>query len=222
MTTFVVSAPACGDSGDDAGDATLGGTSGDGDPTGDGDPAGDGDPTGDGDSVGDGAGDPSGDGDGDPPPDPACEFALQSVDWPLPPGLGPDQLNDTFEDSDFYCQEGFFTVATLDLTGDGAPDLVQTDDCDVGGVGTANWLVYENTGSGFAPNPTSWALPPGLGPDQLNDTYEDSDFYCEEGFFTVATLDLADGPAPDLVLTDNCDVGGVGTTDWLVYTAGCG
>ena len=38
-------------------------------------------------------------------------------------------------------------------------DLVQTDDCDDAGVGTARWRVYEGTGAGFAAAATDWPLP---------------------------------------------------------------
>ena len=47
----------------------------------------------------------------------------------------------------------------VDLTGDGAVDLVETDSCTREDVGRDLWLVYEGVANGFATTPTEWAMP---------------------------------------------------------------
>ncbi|HEY8089300.1 MAG TPA: VCBS repeat-containing protein, partial [Polyangiaceae bacterium] len=48
---------------------------------------------------------------------------------------------------------------TVDVNGDKKPDLVLTETCSDSTVGSTHWLVYANTGSGFATSPTTFALP---------------------------------------------------------------
>ena len=143
---------------------------------------------------------------GEPPP--PCEgegFAADAVAWSLPDGYGDAAFVDTFH---AYCLDGSQHHATFDLTGDGAPDLVVTDDCQ-GSAGT--WLVYENNGDGFGSNPIQWSLPDGYGDAAFVDTFH---AYCLDGSQHHATLDLTGDGAPDLVVTDDCS-GSAGT--WLVY-----
>lgn len=102
----------------------------------------------------------------------------------------------------------------LDLDADGAVDLVVSkwDDASVEGLGTTKWLVYANSGGGFADTPSQWSLPTG---------HEDGTFEAVAGFgdvsFGLVSLD-GDGGA-DLVITswDDASIDGLGTTKWLVH-----
>ncbi|MEZ4238105.1 MAG: hypothetical protein R3F59_18555 [Myxococcota bacterium] len=144
-------------------------------------------------------------------------FADEPLHWPLPTPIAADWLDDLAEDTYVGCAEDYYAVSTLDLTGDGLPDLVQTDACDVAGVGTTSWRVFENTGTGFAATPIEWALPDALERDWLDDLYEDTYVGCDEDYYAVSTLDLTGDGRPDLVMTDDCDTAGIGTNAWLVF-----
>ncbi|MCB9765836.1 MAG: VCBS repeat-containing protein [Alphaproteobacteria bacterium] len=148
-------------------------------------------------------------------------FASGANQWALPQGVASwdDWMDATAEANSNDCTRSSFTAVTMDLTGDRKPDLVVTDNCDLVGVGTDNWLVYENTGSGFASNATSWALPSGVADwdDWMDATYEANSTDCVRSSFTATTADLTGDGKPDLVVTDNCDLVGVGTDEWLVY-----
>jgi hypothetical protein len=70
-------------------------------------------------------------------------FANTPASWPLPDlGLPTDWLNDLSEDTATGCFSGTVTFSTVDLTGDGVPDLVQTDSCADADVGTSEWRVF--------------------------------------------------------------------------------
>jgi hypothetical protein len=51
--------------------------------------------------------------------------------------------------------------ALSDVTGDGKPDLVVTQACSDATVGNAKWLLYANSGSGFAAASADFGLPQG-------------------------------------------------------------
>ncbi|MCB9544300.1 MAG: VCBS repeat-containing protein [Myxococcales bacterium] len=105
-------------------------------------------------------------------------FAQASTRWPVPAGLGEaDQgvLRLRGDGGD----PGERAWDTLDLDGDGRPDLVSTAIWQRGpqpgatatrqvhGLGSApHWQRWANEGDGFASAPTAWAVPASLGPPQ--------------------------------------------------------
>ena len=62
-------------------------------------------------------------------------------------GTSEEVLDDLFHDSDVGCAGLTETVtfSLLDLTGDGALDLVVTDLCDKLGLGSEAWRVYASS-----------------------------------------------------------------------------
>ncbi len=78
----------------------------------------------------------------------------------------------------------------IDMTGDGLPDYVLADE--EAGV----WLVFRNTGSGFAANPIRFAVPPGV--RALNRTEEASDVQPARRT-TLMVTDLNGDGLPDLL-----------------------
>jgi hypothetical protein len=107
--------------------------------------------------------------------------------------------------------------ATFDITGDGLPDLVVTDECFTGTVGTTQWAVYENTGSGFASTAITWTLPTstyGFPTESFAFVGTTCDSSGEDQW---ATFDIDGDGLPDLVVTDECFTATVGTTQWAVY-----
>ncbi|AKU91131.1 glycine-rich protein [Vulgatibacter incomptus] len=110
---------------------------------------------------------------------PGTHFAATAREWSLPPDSPSPDGFFTF---------GYYDWTTMDLDGDGKPDLVVYT-----GASESNphWLLYKNTGSGFAATPTEWSLPP--------------DSPHPDGFFTLAyydwtTMDLDGDGKPDLVV----------------------
>ncbi|HEY8091791.1 MAG TPA: VCBS repeat-containing protein, partial [Polyangiaceae bacterium] len=112
--------------------------------------------------------------------------------------------------------------ASIDVTGDGKPDLVLTASCSDTTVGTTHWQVYSNTGSGFAASPASFALPK---VDQSLYLVSGSNGGCAAGGASVsqewASLDLLGDGKLDLVLTASCTDASIGTTAWSVYPGVC-
>lgn len=144
-------------------------------------------------------------------------FAATPIEWTLPGGFATDQLDDTAKDSASICGVGELSYATLDMNGDHQPDLVVTDRCDGAGIGTNKWEVFVNTGSAFAATPIDWTLPSGFGADQLDDVAKDSAGVCVQGELAYRTLDMNGDEQPDLVVTDRCDLAGVGSDHWEVH-----
>ena len=103
---------------------------------------------------------------------------------------------------------------TVDLDADGAPELLLTDLCDVGGagdVGEDHWLVYDNTGTGFATTPTEWTLPGNsfYGNETFDRPANDSD--CgSDAQPAYGLADLNGDDALDLVIMDHCTVPEIG------------
>jgi len=114
-------------------------------------------------------------------------------------------------------QNGFESVAgkywaTMDLDGDGKPDLVYTNEADSqgvwGGDGAAYWKVFLNTGSGFASTATHWAVP-------ARGTANGFASIADGSFWT--TMDLDGDDKPDLVYTAEQDSNGVWGGDGAAY-----
>jgi cysteine-rich repeat protein len=182
-----------------------------------------------GDPTGDPSGDPTDGGDtetGGEPPGLVCDgFEAAALQWTLPDlGASEEVLDDLFHDSSVGCGDldESLTFSRLDLTGDGKLDLVVTDLCDAAGVGTTEWRVYPATNTGYAAKAMSWSLPDlGTSEEVLDDLFHDSSVGCGalDESLTFSLLDLTGDGAADLVITDLCDAGGVGTTEWRVYPA---
>jgi len=198
-------------------------------PTTDGEPTTSGVATDPGDPTGDPSGDPTDGGDtetGGEPPGLVCDgFEAAALQWTLPDlGASEEVLDDLFHDSSVGCGDldESLTFSRLDLTGDGKLDLVVTDLCDAAGVGTTEWRVYPATNTGYAAKAMSWSLPDlGTSEEVLDDLFHDSSVGCGalDESLTFSLLDLTGDGAADLVITDLCDAGGVGTTEWRVYPA---
>ncbi len=149
------------------------------------------------------------------PPE-TCRFDTETS-FALPQGFATDQLDALSKDRSALCSEGELSFSTRDMNGDRAPDLVVADRCDIAGVGTDHWLVYLSDAGGFSTPPIAWSLPSGYLTDQLDDVDEEDGGLCSVGLLRYATVDLDGDERPDLVVTDRCDVAGVGDTEWLVY-----
>ena len=155
-------------------------------------------------------------------------FAASAAAWSLPSGYsggsqGPPFANVT---GALACANGANVpeLTLVDMDGDFRPDLVVTQRCNDANVGVTTWLVYKNTGSGFATNASSFQLPPGY-TGQPNSPLASpfanltGALACANGAnnpeFTVVDMN-ADG-RPDLLVTRRCNDVAVGTTTWNVH-----
>lgn len=115
------------------------------------------------------------------------------------------------------CGDGVPGHALLDLSGDGAPDLVVTRACDDDTVGQARWDVYLGESGGVRATATPWALPE-LGADATFTGVEGA-ASCRTGRGPTYVLAQVDGDGVlDLVVTEDCADTTVGTSIWRVYT----
>ncbi|MCB9797843.1 MAG: VCBS repeat-containing protein [Alphaproteobacteria bacterium] len=122
-------------------------------------------------------------------------FSAGYSEWSLPPNpTGYDGAYTAWTDT------AYTTNTTLDVTGDGLPDLVVPHSAQFpygvfGDEGDWSWRVHVNTGAGFEVEPISWSVP-----DSLFTNPSDS----AERVFPISTewrtLQL-DGRAPGLVVT---------------------
>jgi len=138
-------------------------------------------------------------------------FGPSASDWSLPSGFQDgalDALGDTSSSDGVVW-------GLLDLTGDGAVDLVVADtDAGAGGIGSSKWLVYANSGTGFGPSASDWSLPSGF-QDGALDTLADSS---NSDGAVWGLLDLDGDAALDLVVADtDAGAGGIGSSKWLLY-----
>jgi len=180
-------------------------------------------PTGGETSETDGSETSSGDETGDPPPPCDAVGFDAAVSWSLPDIPATNANNDPMMNlaRDLQCDTGGYSrIATVDMDGDGLPDLVETDDCGTGGLGASSWNVYLNQGDGFASTAVSWALPNIPQTNANNDPMMNlaRDLQCDTGGYSrIATVDMDGDGLPDLVETDDCGTGGLGAASWNVY-----
>ncbi|MCK6513461.1 VCBS repeat-containing protein [Myxococcota bacterium] len=114
------------------------------------------------------------------------------------------------------CGDGVPGHALLDLSGDGAPDLVVTRACDDETVGQRRWDVYLGGSGGVSATATPWALPE-LG-EGTTFTGLEGTAACRSGRGPSYALAHADGDGVlDLIVTEDCADAAVGTTIWRVY-----
>ena len=119
------------------------------------------------------------------------------------------------------CGDGVPGHAMLDLSGDGAPDLVVTRACDDEAVGQRRWDVYLGGSSGVSTTPTPWALPD-LGESTIF-TGLAGVASCASGRGPSFGLAHADGDGVlDLIVTEDCADTTVGAGIWRVYTGSAG
>ena len=180
-------------------------------------------PTGGETSETDGSETSSGDETGDPPPPCDAVGFDAAVSWSLPDIPATNANNDPMMNlaRDLQCDTGGYSrIATVDMDGDGLPDLVETDDCGTGGLGASSWNVYLNQGDGFASTAVSWALPNIPQTNANNDPMMNlaRDLQCDTGGYSrIATVDINRDGRPDLIETDDCGTGGLGLETWAVY-----
>jgi hypothetical protein len=106
--------------------------------------------------------------------------------------------------------------ALADLTGDGRADFVVTRRGDSTPndplIGRAHWLVYENTGDGFADAPVQWRLPFSL---------QDGGDHSDLGTNAHTLLDLDGDARPDFVVFRDSELPErdplIGKAYWRVY-----
>lgn len=114
------------------------------------------------------------------------------------------------------CGDGVPGHALLDLSGDGAPDLVVTRDCSDDEVGQLRWEVYLGGVGGVSTTATPWALP-ALG-EGSTFTGLEGVAACRSGRGPGYGLAHADGDGVlDLIVTEDCADPAVGTSIWRVY-----
>ena len=91
-------------------------------------------------------------------------------------------------------------------------------------VGATQWLVYANTGSGFATTSTSFALPQvaeSLSTFSGSNSGPHGGTGCAGSIQTWSAVDLRGDGKVDLVLTSSCTDTAVGTAAWSVYPGVC-
>lgn len=141
-------------------------------------------------------------------------FDEVAIPWPTPP---PEASGET----DFYQLSnpvpGVGSVGwdTVDLDGDGLPDLVVTSD-DVGQPldGGSHWMVFRGTGAGFEPSPLIWPTP------DISLVGERA-FYLTENrhpaFPRWSLRDLNGDERPDLIVTSGVGLEPLGDGQWQVF-----
>lgn len=156
-------------------------------------------------------------------------FAVDAADWALP-DYGLDANSEpvlaAMAGRATCTTSGTTTFATLDLTGDGKPDLVVARNCnDDAETGLTRWLVHSNTGNGFDPSSQDWPLPTyGLdnSGDYVLDSTSDGVSCASSGTIRFSLFDLDGDARPDLVLTANCDDDvKTGASRWLLHRNEC-
>jgi hypothetical protein len=133
-----------------------------------------------------------------------CSFPSVPAAFTLPTIAGAPSLPFAELANTVACASGSNSLAYFlaEMTSDGLLDLVVTSACNDATVGTSVWLVYPNTGSGFASTPIRFALAPPTTPANCA---------------TASILDINGDFLPDYVVTSLCNDATVGSARWLVY-----
>lgn len=154
---------------------------------------------------------------------PACvtsSVVNASIDYALPAiGQAGTRPFPSTAGSSYVSAGDTIQFTTTDLDGDRRPDLVITSQSNDPSVGTSRWLVFKNTGSGFAATPLSFALPDvgAVGP------FVAFPFLSGLGKLSAAqsiqfrTLDLDGDGRLDLAVTGITGDGTLGSTRWSVF-----
>jgi Secretion system C-terminal sorting domain/FG-GAP-like repeat len=141
-------------------------------------------------------------------------FSISAINWSLPPGgtifNSVYRSFDDFYDGGTGNTNGSQTWNTIDMNGDGKPDLVvltemQNSIYNVFGIG-ANpyWKVYLNTGTEFSSVAINWSLPQGgtifNSVNRSFDNLYDNGTGNTDGSQTWSTADMNGDGKPDLVV----------------------
>lgn len=146
-----------------------------------------------------------------------------AISWPLPTGFSANAFPFASRAmATCSMSQNYPEYMLADLTGDGRADLVLTITCADTNSGATHWYLAPNTGTGFGPATTQYALPwTGLGFTHrcYGDGFASPAYQCATGqnwpLYFVADL-TGDGRL-DLVHVRRCGDATVGNTRWLVY-----
>jgi hypothetical protein len=145
-------------------------------------------------------------------------FVAAPASFALPPGYTAFYGVAT---ASAYCDSRNVPAHTvMDVGGDGRVDLLVTDRCNDPTIDDDHWLVYPNTGGGFAAAPTDFALPA-----EYSGFYgvATATSYCDSARNVPehAMLDFGGDGRPDLVVTHRCNDATIDVDHWLVYPNQC-
>jgi hypothetical protein len=157
----------------------------------------------------------------------AFGFAAAGAPWPLP-GYVTSRSN-PFTNSlsrSSSCYSGpandYPGYRVFDIDGDALPDVVMSSDCNDPTVGHTRWMVYKNTGAGFAAAPTPWPLPGYVTSRSnpfTNSLSRSSSCYSgpANDYPGYRVFDIDGDKRPDVVMSSDCNDATVGHTVWMVY-----
>jgi len=111
--------------------------------------------------------------------------------------------------------------ALFDMNLDRRPDLVVTQACDDSAVGTDHWNVHLNVGTFFASIPERFTLPSGYPMNAFRDSAATGSCVGSTGRPGYVLFDMNLDQRADLVVTQACDDGTVGTDHWRVHFNAC-
>ncbi len=119
-------------------------------------------------------------------------FNLSATQWNIPAGFNP---------LDYRVTNMYSEFVVMDITGDGKPDLVDSENEGTTSVddvfytsGQKHWKVYVNSGAGFSTSATQWNIPSGF--DAL-------DYRVFETYSEHVVVDMNGDGLADLVDTEN-------------------
>lgn len=168
-------------------------------------------------------------------PSDGAGFATDPTQWTLPPldgeawwaGVPWPKTSDNRSRMTESGEE-FYSWGLIDLTADGAADLVLTNDGASATVGTSGWYVFPAHDSGFGTTAALWELP---GRDvQAYDEGSPWPYIGGRSFYDVGgnlveyywnTFDLTGDGLPELVFTSDEADGDLGKTHWAVTSGTC-